>query len=524
MVRREQWLHLFFFIAVACLSGCEKLGVDKLGFVEIQLTGISNVSLVSATFTGLINGTGRITDHGFVWSASDEAPTVLVNDGIKRLGVRGEGDFSTAVSTLRSDTRYVVRAFVELEDVVIYSKSMLEFRTTQLSLSTLPVKYNGGRIAALQGSLTGLDPNNPVIDYGHCWSTTTAVPTLINSIYSRLGRPTSDRQYASTIDSLANHTTYFIRAYMLANLGNDTIYGEVVEFSTDLYDIWERKEDLPKGGVGGATAFTIGDVGYILHEWQLWVYDPQASKPWVQKSGYPGLAGYSLVAFAIGGKAYIGTGSGGVNDFWEYDPDDASQGTDANGNPLGIWIRRADFSGHGRERSVGFAIADKGYIGLGTWFSPQGEVNYNDFFEYDPVTNEWQAIEKYPDLEKRDAMSFVIGSRAYVVGGSVTNVVWVYDQMTGHWTRKNDFPTAAELGVGFAINGKGYVGTGIVYGISVSTHFWEYDPAQDTWSRKAEFPGAPRRFSSGFTLQGKGYLGFGEFGPLADWWEYTPGK
>ena len=126
MVRREQWLHLFFFIAVACLSGCEKLGVDKLGFVEIQLTGISNVSLVSATFTGLINGTGRITDHGFVWSASDEAPTVLVNDGIKRLGVRGEGDFSTAVSTLRSDTRYVVRAFVELEDVVIYSKSMLE--------------------------------------------------------------------------------------------------------------------------------------------------------------------------------------------------------------------------------------------------------------------------------------------------------------------------------------------------------------------------------------------------------------
>ena len=129
-------------------------------------------------------------------------------------------------------------------------------------LSMKPVKYTEDG-TTLHGSLTGLDPSNPVIDYGHCWSTTTAVPNLTTSTYSRLGRPTRPPVCKHHWQSGQSHHLFYPCLYA-ANLGNDTIYGEVVEFSTDLYDIWERKEDLPKGGISGATTFTIGDVGYIL--------------------------------------------------------------------------------------------------------------------------------------------------------------------------------------------------------------------------------------------------------------------
>jgi N-acetylneuraminic acid mutarotase len=94
------------------------------------------------------------------------------------------------------------------------------------------------------------------------------------------------------------------------------------------------------------------------------------------------------------------------------------------------------------------------------------------------------------------------------------------------WTQKADFPGRDRYETfQFAINGKGYVGTGISSNGSFIYHNdnWEYDPVSNTWVQKSNFPGTPRRGSASFTNGIKGYVCTG-WAPaqLNDLWEYNP--
>src|SRR5438094_240091 len=75
------------------------------------------------------------------------------------------------------------------------------------------------------------------------------------------------------------------------------------------------------------------------------------------------------------------------------------------------------------------------------------------------------------------------------------------------WIQKADFGGTPRSGaVGFAINEKGYIGTGGYY----NNDFWEYDPSTDTWTQKADFGGTARFSAAGFSIGSKGYIGTGE--------------
>lgn len=95
------------------------------------------------------------------------------------------------------------------------------------------------------------------------------------------------------------------------------------------------------------------------------------------------------------------------------------------------------------------------------------------------------------------------------------------------WLQKNNFIGASRAyAVCFAINNKGYIGTGGSQGISYND-FWEYSPETDSWTQKADFGGAPRIFAFGFAISGKGYLGTGSDSigssvVYKDFWEYNP--
>ena len=56
---------------------------------------------------------------------------------------------------------------------------------------------------------------------------------------------------------------------------------------------------------------------------------------------------------------------------------------------------------------------------------------------------------------------------------------------------------------GFAINGKGYV---YAHG---TKEFWEYNPSNHTWTKNTNFQGQSRSYPTVFTVNGKGYIGFG---------------
>jgi hypothetical protein len=78
--------------------------------------------------------------------------------------------------------------------------------------------------------------------------------------------------------------------------------------------------------------------------------------------------------------------------------------------------------------------------------------------------------------------------------------------------------------VGFSINGKGYVGTG-EFGYTSLKDLWEYDPVIDQWTQLEDFPGGERRYAAGFSIGDKGYVGTGwsiNGDNLNDFWEFTP--
>lgn len=79
------------------------------------------------------------------------------------------------------------------------------------------------------------------------------------------------------------------------------------------------------------------------------------------------------------------------------------------------------------------------------------------------------------------------------------------------WTRKADFPgVARHNAVGFALNGKGYYGTGLSkYSSTGLTDFWEYDSTTDKWVQMNNFPGNGRGLASSFVLNDEGYIGLG---------------
>ncbi|MEK6616592.1 MAG: hypothetical protein AABZ32_10860 [Bacteroidota bacterium] len=108
----------------------------------------------------------------------------------------------------------------------------------------------------------------------------------------------------------------------------------------------------------------------------------------------------------------------------------------------------------------------------------------------------------------------------------------------GTWTKKEDFPGSSRYyAVSFSIGNKGYYGMGQkqveLFTYKVYTDFWEYDAEKNTWTQKAEFPKDGRLGVKGFSVSGKGYVGFGYFimpnGPNAggndyqsDMYEFDP--
>jgi N-acetylneuraminic acid mutarotase len=71
------------------------------------------------------------------------------------------------------------------------------------------------------------------------------------------------------------------------------------------------------------------------------------------------------------------------------------------------------------------------------------------------------------------------------------------------WTNKSAYPgTAIDDGIGFSINGTGYVGTGIANVAIFQNTFYRYDVQADTWSQISSIIGDDRQYCSSFVVDG----------------------
>src|SRR2546429_791079 len=88
---------------------------------------------------------------------------------------------------------------------------------------------------------------------------------------------------------------------------------------------------------------------------------------------------------------------------------------------------------------------------------------YKDLWRLDPTTTLWTQMADFPGTARANAVSFVIGDKAYVTGGSSANQfdTWQYNSSNNTWTQKADFAGSCNArAVAFSIGTKGYVGLG----------------------------------------------------------------
>lgn len=291
---------------------------------------------------------------------------------------------------------------------------------------------------------------------------------------------------------------------------------------------WNREPDFKGGQRYGAVGFSIDDKGYIgtgsnngIVYKDFWEYDP-AFITWTQKSDLGGTARTGAVGFSIGSKGYIGTGYDGdgstsidyLKDFWEYDP------------VLNQWLQKTDCSDTTRQGAVGFSIGGKGYIGAGeSAFGIQ-----SDFYEYDPVANTWAS--KANLAPRVSAVAFSIGNKGFYGTGATGTTdstirhrdFYEYNPQSNQWTLKDSLPGQGRLGaVGFSIGNKGYVGSGSKAGNNYAKDILEYNPALNNWTQKSDFIGDGRCFAIGFSVENKACIGTGKKSSsnnLSDFWVF----
>jgi N-acetylneuraminic acid mutarotase len=151
-----------------------------------------------------------------------------------------------------------------------------------------------------------------------------------------------------------------------------------------------------------------------------------------------------------------------------------------------------------------------------------------------PVTitaKSWKKIAPLDMLGRSRAVGFAIDGKGYVGTGTMTHVYaellndfWQYDSDENKWTRKADIPGVARLNaVGFNIGEKGYIGLGGNHSNVLFKDFWEYNSTTDSWLKMPDFPGEARAGAIGFSIAGNGYVGMGwGFGHTNDLWKFDP--
>lgn len=81
----------------------------------------------------------------------------------------------------------------------------------------------------------------------------------------------------------------------------------------------------------------------------------------------------------------------------------------------GVWNQKANLPGPGRHGAVGFELGNYGYIGLGQINSgPQGDIEYQDMYRYDPTSNSWMRVDSFLLSENTDHLAiWAKGNKAY---------------------------------------------------------------------------------------------------------------
>ncbi|MFT6323116.1 MAG: N-acetylneuraminic acid mutarotase [Salibacteraceae bacterium] len=175
----------------------------------------------------------------------------------------------------------------------------------------------------------------------------------------------------------------------------------------------------------------------------------------------------------------------------------------------------------GRHHPISFSLDGKGYAVTGTLSNGQ---NTDDAYEYDPITDAWTALSKFPGTARSFGIGTTANGLAYLGFGATSsqylNDLWSFNAATGVWTQLADCDCSgrrhpAMISIGNTI----YVGLGDDAS-GDRNDWWMYDITSDSWAQIANLPGPPRHHPFMFNAGGEIFAGMGHSGGVIynDWY------
>jgi N-acetylneuraminic acid mutarotase len=260
-----------------------------------------------------------------------------------------------------------------------------------------------------------------------------------------------------------------------------------------------------------ACAFSIGNNIYYLptDTTRLWEYNT-ISNVWNRRAVLPFASPpyNNALSFTINGEGFVCLGNN-TNTLHSYNP------------ITNTWSQKASFPGNLRFGAFCFTLGSKAYVGGGV--SVQGPTTfYNDFYEYDPITNVWTPKATVPDNNpipisangRQSAGGLSIGNFGYVIGGynntngCCFNDIRRYNPINNTWSGiLNTFPANFYGSSGVSHNGRGFS----IFGYQSNVGFnnvkiFEFDTTNFNVSSINSFPGSPRFQTTAVVVNGVLYI------------------
>jgi hypothetical protein len=130
----------------------------------------------------------------------------------------------------------------------------------------------------------------------------------------------------------------------------------------------------------------------------------------------------------------------------------------------------------------------------------------------------WIEKSRLSEESRWQPVGFAVNGKGFVGLGQGRRDWWSYDPQKNNWLQLGDFPgRSVTRGIALASETKGYVGLGYyteevsegIYDFQASKDIWEYDPLTDQWKVLTQFPGAAHLDAGAFIINNKLYIAAG---------------